>query len=521
MIANLAFRENCPVISNDSDFFIFNVDFILLNSIELSYISDDKDYIECQIFKRKKMLDHYDISSVELLHLVAAFIGNDYIPPEIFDRVFMNIKLVSKRRDMSERHRKIRSLLACLSRETCPKKVVNRLLGFLPEKERHVIKEKIFHLMETYNGKGNQSIISEEFTTFDGEKFPAWFEEEYHSCNLPNWFLSIAASRKYFLPSLVESKEKPSVHLCCLKLHKLLINILTGAGERKDFHSVKIYGRIKSSFDILESVQLNNNELQEPFRLDQIRDKSVAERSLLLKELLAPGLEPRLLEEVPPQFTLLTLVLDFWSRSSPVSSVEIRSILLCHLILTELDPKVNYLRNCKKLQALSEDDQEDEFARAASKLYYLFHMDENMKTKTRKYDPDIVHKLSQLQAILWLTNSLNQLLGGVYTLPRISDMINCTFIFNCILQHSKVFGRELLPRSLEEKFQTTSSKILSCLQCLDEPVTKISAGKKKRSKKQHCSQARPEKEMFNSEISPDEIDSFFDEENIFSVLKIE
>ena len=66
VIANLAIRENCPVISNDSDFFIFNVDFILLSSIELSHFSNE-DYIECQMFKRQKMLDHYDISSVELL----------------------------------------------------------------------------------------------------------------------------------------------------------------------------------------------------------------------------------------------------------------------------------------------------------------------------------------------------------------------------------------------------------------------------------------------------------------------
>ena len=148
-------------------------------------------------------------------------------------------------------------------------------------------------------------------------------------------------------------------------------------------------------------------------------------------------------------------------------------------------------------------------------------MDENMKTSTRKYDPEIVYKLSQLQAILWLTNSINHLLGDLYASPRICDMINCTFIYNCILQQSKVFSKKLLPLSLEEKFQNTASKILSCLKYLDERATKISSGKKKRSKRQQLTQTMAEKEMLENEISRDEIDNFFDKENIFSVLKIE
>ena len=518
MIANLAIQENCPVISNDSDFFIFNVDFILLSSIELSHFSNE-DYIECQMFKRQKMLDHYDISSVELLQLVAAFIGNDYISPEIFDKVFMNIKLVNKRRDMSERHRKIRSLLTCLSKETCPKNAVNRLLGFLPEKERQMIKEKIFQLMATYNGKGNQTIISEDFTCYYGEKFPLWFEEEYHSCQLPNWFLSIACSRKYFLPSLVEPKEKPSVHTCCLDLHNLLIKILTQDEGRKDFHSVKVYGRIKSSFGIMENVEVNNNELEADCSLHRLRDKSDSERRLLLKELLAPHLEADLLAAVPPHLTLLVLVFNFWSLSSVVSSVEVKSVLLCHFLLTEVDPKVNYLRNCKRLRAMADNEADDD-VKAAAKLYYLFHMEESMKTNTRKYEPDIVYKLSQFQAILWVTNALNQLLGGLYKPPRISEVINCTFIFNCILNHSKVFRKEFLPLSLEDKFESLCSKILPCLKLLDDKNTKISSGRKKRSKKQQVIRTTDETVTSKSEIS-DGVDNFFDKENIFSLLKIE
>ena len=512
----MAIQENCPVVSNDSDFFIFNVDFILLSSIELSDFSTDRNYIECEIFMRKKMLEHYNISSVELLQLAAALIGNDYLAPEIFDKVFMNIKLVSKRRDMTERHRKIRSLLACLSKESCPKNAINRLLGFLPEKERQTIKEKISLSMETYNGKVNQTIVSDEFSTFNGEKFPDWFEEEYHRCSLPNWFLSVAASRKYFLPTMVETKEKPSAHLCCMELHKLLSQILNGSC--KDSHSVKVYARIKSSFTILDSVEVTDSDSS--CNLHQLRDHSESERALMLNRILSPGLEPALLAELPQHLQLLTMVFNFWSRASVVSQAEIKAILLCHLILTEVDPKVNNLRNCKKIRTLAQNNVDDEYLKVASNLYHLFHMEESMKTNTKKYDPDIVYKLSQFQAILWVSSAVNQLLGTVYKSPRISQMINCTFIFNCILQQTKVFRKEFLPVSLEEKFENICSKILSCLKYLDSQTTTVKSGKKKMTKKKSQPKAKIG-DALSSDNSSDEVDKFFDQENIFSLLKIE
>ena len=513
----MAIKENCPVVSNDSDFFIFNVDFILLSSFELSDISADKGFIECEIFMRKKMLAHYNISSVELLQLAAALIGNDYQAPEIFDKVFMNIKLVSKRRDLTERHRKIRSLLACLSKEICPKNAANRLLGFLPEKERQIIKEKIFMLMETYNGKGNQTIVSEEFTSFHGEKFPVWFEEEYHSCRLPNWFLSVAASRKYFLPTLVETKEKPSVHLCCLELHKLLSQILNGGC--RDQHLVKVYARVKSAFTILDNVEVKSSSSQS---LHEIRDLSETDRALVLSRLLAPNLEPDLLAEVPQHLQLVSLVFNFWSRASRVSPAEIKAILLCHLILTEVDPNVNQLRNCKKIRTLAQNNADDEYLMVASKLYHLFHMEESMKSNTKKYDSEIVYKLSQFQAILWVSMALNQLLGSVYKSPRISQLINCTFIFNCILQQTKVFRKELLPVTLQEKFENISSKILSCLKYLDAQTTTVKSGKKKMTKKKSPTKAKISLgETLSSDNSSDEVDKFFDEANLFSLLKIE
>lgn len=54
----LAKNKKCPVISNDSDFFIFPVDFVRLNSI-----TESEGKLVCDQFNRKKFLDYYNLKS--------------------------------------------------------------------------------------------------------------------------------------------------------------------------------------------------------------------------------------------------------------------------------------------------------------------------------------------------------------------------------------------------------------------------------------------------------------------------
>ena len=62
----LAMKKKCPVISNDSDFFIFPVDFVRLDSITKS-----EGKLVCDQFNRKKFLEHYNLKSQgEVLNII-------------------------------------------------------------------------------------------------------------------------------------------------------------------------------------------------------------------------------------------------------------------------------------------------------------------------------------------------------------------------------------------------------------------------------------------------------------------
>ena len=77
-MAHLASRVlNCPVLSNDSDFIIYeSVDLIQLSSVDIGN-SDENFGLKCKRFYREKFREFYGLKSDRLLPLCATLLGND------------------------------------------------------------------------------------------------------------------------------------------------------------------------------------------------------------------------------------------------------------------------------------------------------------------------------------------------------------------------------------------------------------------------------------------------------------
>lgn len=78
-IASLANALECPVLSNDSDFFIFDVlgGFIPLRSFKWQRCPS-----KARIFYRRKLAQYFGIHT-ELLSLFASLVGNDYVTSQL------------------------------------------------------------------------------------------------------------------------------------------------------------------------------------------------------------------------------------------------------------------------------------------------------------------------------------------------------------------------------------------------------------------------------------------------------
>ena len=110
-MAALAKRIGCPVASNDSDFFVYDVEFVPLDSVvigEAEVAEDGARHITCRQFDKAKFLRVFGLTSSDHLYLMSSVLGNDYIPIHSFEKFFAQVskpkkKKLSPRRKASNR----------------------------------------------------------------------------------------------------------------------------------------------------------------------------------------------------------------------------------------------------------------------------------------------------------------------------------------------------------------------------------------------------------------------------------
>ena len=87
---------------------------------------------------------------------------------------------------------------------------------------------------------------------------------------------------------------------------------------------------------------------------------------------------------------------------------ELAGELLCHTVLTEVDPATGGERSSKRL-----GERQGELWTTAATLAPAFHMEESLK----KFDPSLVHSFSVLQPITFAAVALNNL-GNAFLSSR-------------------------------------------------------------------------------------------------------
>jgi len=252
--------------------------------------------------------------------------------------------------------------------------------------------------------------------------------------------------------------------------------------------------------------------------LDRLRDCDPNLLRARLACLLSPSPpDSPSLAVVPSSLQSLCLVLDRWSRTASVTPAAVRAVILCWFVLTRLDPVTGAERNTRKVAEQAREGGVEH--QAAARLTQLFHLEEGMKTSSKKFCRATVHLLSQLQAILWAARAVNDLFGGVLTFPKLSELLNCTFIYNCIVQHEKFsIGSDVFPGELSKEFNAIVDKVLACLGNLSNSPVKPKKTKEKVIPKKR----KNVRERLNQKSSlVSTTDQFLDENNIFSLLSLE
>nr|CAI5833368.1 unnamed protein product [Callosobruchus analis] len=282
-IANIARRLGCPVLSYDSDFYIFDglyvpftrLDMTVRKSIDLS-TKTSYNYLECQMYNIDKFLCSYGRVDKSNLPLLAVLLGNDYVKRSSFSMFYQNLKVQNCHgRHRSESQNRIKSVLVWLQNET-RESAIRKVLGRYRKEKRENILGRINNAIKGYNCfdsmyleylgippsdvKSNDESINlnklghiedpsepeddEEkqadsdtdkeiiFSEDKGESMlPIVFKENFRKCLYPPCFMDIFYRHKYYCIAQVEDVTADNAYVVSFDIISAIFKILTGLSE--------------------------------------------------------------------------------------------------------------------------------------------------------------------------------------------------------------------------------------------------------------------------------------------------
>ncbi|XP_076232997.1 single-strand DNA endonuclease protein asteroid [Calliopsis andreniformis] len=157
-IAAVARALNCPMLSYDSDFYIYGASYIpfdRFNSDIVKRPNRDGYMKRCKIYKVEHLLNSYKGLNQSMLPLAAILLGNDYVRPGTFKNFFRHLKLCgATKKKYNQQLYRIDAIFTWLSKYTLDNAII-RILSTIPKPAR----QKLLKIIETnINDYTNASI---------------------------------------------------------------------------------------------------------------------------------------------------------------------------------------------------------------------------------------------------------------------------------------------------------------------------------------------------------------------------
>ena len=287
-IATLANDLNCPVMSNDSDFFVYDLKggYILLDYMNLtlcihntetaeeSICTKDKvlsnseyRYLPVKFYHRDRLAELFTNKSAFIIPLFATLLGNDYLSTADLAQFYAKLQIPrsSNKYFFSQKSQsRLGSLIQWLNenRDTDLDSLVDFVVDNCGKKEDD-LREEIYHSVQSYsmsshyssinlklfleksNSKPNICINSEESVTdnqdnqtgsgyydnhpvtgYQDNLLPTWFVEKLRKCETHPNVQNAVILHRVILPCQVEIISDPSTYQCSRAIRKVLYGIL-------------------------------------------------------------------------------------------------------------------------------------------------------------------------------------------------------------------------------------------------------------------------------------------------------
>lgn len=478
-IAAIANHYQCPVASQDSDFYIFNIEggFVRLDSIStspqtvLTEAGEKVNVLSCRWYHVDNLLCHFPGFEKSMLPLFATLMGNDFVNGHLFEAFFSRIalpRLRSKKLKISKQHSKMVGLLYWLSStdaESALAQIVQTLKAPNREHSAKIISDAVARYEMCSSPfvdklkNGTAMVLSDGTDT----TFPDWFSERFFCGVLNPYLLNIAAVHKVFHLTQIDCFDLESSYACSLSLRRALYGLVLSVNAKDgEMASVEEFDREGRNITrrFVEPVSDASGYGKLP-RLEEIPTLTPEVR----KELFGCIFDTKVpQDECPESLHGLFAVICFWLKNSKLKVNEnlLRSFLL-GIVLLKLLPrtKLSSRKASEKLKFLKhgctvrsregigdilvgvEEQLNQDILSHVNKSFSKFFI-RPTHNHAKLFDSELVYMVSQLQTCLLFGRFLNKLLLEPCKNIEFHKVLNGTFLYN--------FTKELDGRSNPDLF---------------------------------------------------------------------
>ncbi|XP_053875692.1 protein asteroid homolog 1 isoform X2 [Malaclemys terrapin pileata] len=248
-IMSLANHWNCPVLTLDSDFCIFDLKagYCPLNYFQWRNLCTCEGTLDCYIparcFSLERLCSHFSHMNKALLPLFAVMNGNDYINLPALETFFSKVRLpVGGSGWRGRKHVRIQGLLNWLSHFADPTEAIDNVLKYLKKHEREEIRKLLCASMEEYE---QSDVNLEDFFqngTYESQvtrnlELPQWMLEAFAKGHLSPFISDALLLRRTILHVQVENMQRPSAHTVALPIRQVIYGLLLNASQNSEVTS--------------------------------------------------------------------------------------------------------------------------------------------------------------------------------------------------------------------------------------------------------------------------------------------
>ncbi|XP_028847321.1 protein asteroid homolog 1 isoform X2 [Denticeps clupeoides] len=508
-VAALAGQWGCPVLTNDSDFFIFDlrggylpIRFFHWEGVDAG---GDRRYIPARRYAVNRFCSHFSHMSKRLLPLFAVVAGNDYTPARTTQDFFSRAGLAAAP------GRRIDALLRWFSRFRGPEEALEEVLELLAGRRggqkaaglRSLLTRGMLDYQLPPHSPLSRFFAEGPSTPPERQGLPAalasqpdWLLRGLAAGTLPSLVQDVLVLRRTMMIPQVENGRLPSGHRASLAIRQVFYGLLLqgprgspagrgrGRGPQRETSSsnsapcaVEEYDR--QDLDLRRtSVDIKLPKTAAQLHLKHLDRVPLPGRLQVLLDTL--GVEEQALGAVPAWLALPVCVTIFWVRNAkPRATPTQMQALLLGFTYGEMNR-----RRCLAGDPVSSRPG------VASLLGRLDKMRVTVGER-RNLDRGLIHTFSQWQSCMWAGLCVNQLLCRPLHEPH------CAWLFSGTLLH----GVELLlrqgtrPESLLAG-DALPAQLYSCLldavlRALGEESTPSSSSASSSSRNVHGGRTRP------------------------------